>query len=388
MTRVLIHKRFQAKPVQGFNTKAFLQTVSEGLGQAYMGYAFILQDGNGERLVEAEYGLARVASEDDGEQSFTIRTKTAWGSVSKMVTFTAAMHRIQVVQSQPLGITTVPATPKPSLLAPMKAFLPRRWQQILHPGFADVTIGMLMQHRAGFAKTQPAPIWERLKNGPETDEGVGTRHYSNTSASMFQSMPFFFDPTFAQQGEEQLENRPTDDYNSLIDIHGKNIYQKYVQENIWQPLGITARCNDADFPRKNYAMFYASPSDTNGKKVEPDPEDPKCAPGGWVLSPLAMGQFVHALTATNKIISAANYALMGNTASTSQRLGWASVYTFPNGTGFSHNGARWNGMAKAEMIVFPNGFTAVAASNSKPPENSTSFNSLFRQAYEAALTTP
>ena len=122
----------------------------------------MLQNENGKRIVEAECGLARTSSEKDGQQRFTIRTKTAWGSVSKMVTFTAGMHRIETMQGQSLGLTASPASPKPSLIAPMKAFLPRRWRQTLHSGFEKVTIGMLMQHRAGFAKTASPPIWSGL----------------------------------------------------------------------------------------------------------------------------------------------------------------------------------------------------------------------------------
>jgi CubicO group peptidase (beta-lactamase class C family) len=248
-----------------------------------------------------------------------------------------------------------------------------------------VTIAMLMQHRAGFAKTAPPPIWERLENGPETKKGVGFRKYSNTSASMFQNMPTFFDPHTAHFVEETLKAVKESVYDPEISKQAKLIYQAYVQENIWKPLGIKALCNDTNFARKNYAMYYKSPEDEKGKLVQPDPENPKCAPGGWILAALAMSKFAHALTATDAIISPENYALMANTADTSQRLGWASVHPFADGTGFSHNGSRWNGKAKGQMTVFPNGLTAVGVANSKPPQG-VSFRKLFNQAYEAALS--
>jgi hypothetical protein len=67
------HKRTLTETVPGFDTQAFVDHVIEGLGEALMGYAFVVRDAEGKRIIEAEYGLARTASEQDGEQPFTIR---------------------------------------------------------------------------------------------------------------------------------------------------------------------------------------------------------------------------------------------------------------------------------------------------------------------------
>lgn len=383
------HVKANIKPQPSFNTEVFYQKVRDKLGSNYMGYAFILQNQQSDRIVVGEQGYGRTPCEADGAQLFTIRTKTVWGSVSKMVTFTAAMHRIEKVQSEPLGLTAAPATPQPSLNAPMQTFLPLRWRDSLHQGFIKpetVTIRHLLEHRAGFQKSGSGTIWERLSSGPETTAGVGARHYSNASAGIFQSMPFLLNPSQAQLVEDQLARSSNQDYNEAVDVQSKLIYQKYVQENIWQPLDIVAKCNDSNFPDGKYAMFYSSTTQQMGLKVTPNPENPKCAPGGWVLSPLSMGKFAHALTQTDKIIAKTTYAQMANTKEQEHRLGWASAPTFSDGQGFAHNGSRWSGKAKAEMIVFPNGFTAVGATNSKPPEGcSCSLQSAFKEAYEAAL---
>ena len=383
------HDKRIVVPQNGFDAEEFYQVVRSKLADRYMGYAFLLQDRQGERIVVGERGYARTPCEADGAQPFTIRTKTAWGSVSKMVTFTAAMHRIEQAQSEPPGLTDGPPTPKPSLDAPMQAFLPKQWREQLHQGFIEpvtVTIRHLLEHRAGFKKTAPGTIWERLFSGPETEQGVGPRKYSNTSASLFQSMPFFLNGSQAQAVELECDGLSDAEYNKELDFNSKLIYQNYVQKHIWQPLDIRAKCNDTNFPQKNYAMFYESTAQKTGKKVTPDPDNPKCAPGGWVLSPLAMGRFVHALTGTNLIISQEAYAQMVNIEQPEHRLGWASSHQFSDGRGFSHNGSRWKGKAKGQMMVFPNGFTAVGAANSKPPEDcQCSLKEAFREAYEAAI---
>ncbi len=374
------HKKVETQAEPNFDTKLFAQTVTAGLGERLMGYAFTLQNEKGERIVRAEYGLARTACEKEGEQPFTIRTKTNWGSVAKMLTFSAAMHRIEN------GGAQGPYTP--SMIAKIASFLPKRWRPVgaanpHQPGLADVEVWHLLEHRAGFEKTAPPPIWERLPALPEREEGIGVRHYSNTSATTFQAMPYFFDPDLAESAEAVYGQHDDDTYNDIMYYVGKVAYHDYVQKHLLEPLGISAQCNKSVFPDGNWSKYYKNPSTELGSMVDLTLWEQPCAAGGWMISTMAMGKFAHALSQTEQLISSETYDEMANTSEPGHRKGWASHHELDDGHAFSHNGSRWNGKAKGQMIVFPNGFVAVGASNSKPGDGP-SLRKLFIQAYEQA----
>jgi hypothetical protein len=97
-----------------------------------------------------------------------------------------------------------------------------------------------------------------------------------------------------------------------------------------------------------------------------------------------MGKFAHALSQTETLISSETYDLMANTDDPDHRKGWQGHQELADGHLFSHNGIRWNGKAKGQMTVFPNGFVAVGAINSKSGSSGPGIGDLFVDAYEAA----
>lgn len=368
------HQEYAQTPTAGFDTGLFLAKLKRKLTGKVMGYSMILTNASGEMLVEVGYGYAQNPCEKAGAVPFTTNTKARWGSVSKMITAAAVLHRLE-------------HNPSLTLETKMKALLPTLWQPSLHPSFEPVSLSLLLQHKGGFAASagkdedgNKLPMAARLINGVETEEGVGTRSYANASLGVFGFMGALWNLPAMAVAEAQFFENPLVNYNDYVEWKAKTLYYGYAQANILLPLGIDATCNLSAF--NDPALLYSGPQDTQGK-LTGEKMTEGCAAGGWVMSAAEMASFIHTLVHGSELLSPDTYALMeAQGGETDDRLGWgASIWQLNDGTALHQNGIVSG--ARAEVARYPNGFTVVAVANSPPSEGS--LGGALKVAYNAAV---
>lgn len=372
-----------SKPRSGFDTAAFVDSAVADLGQGLMGYAVLLQGKAGNVIGQANYGYARTPCEEGGVQPFTPRTQTAWGSVTKMITTAAVIDKIERSNAR-------------SLDEKMVGFLPERWRDEVHRERRDVTIRHVLSYQSGFRLKAPEGVERRdlrarLSLPPE--KAIGSRIYSNATFSLFHFMGRFF-----RQGRwDELEAGFTPgeiDYDSFVLGHSLAIYQKVIQDRIFEPLNIKASCNEIDHAGKNYAHFYKNDQSKKGYFLNPQ-DKAGCATGGIVMSARSMGKFLHALTRTDQLISRENYETL-LAIPDKNVLGWNGDLAVADGRAFHKAGGRnlsgnsipgntKRGHAGADIMTFPNGMSAVIAINSNKPDEVKGLKEILVAAYNAGL---
>ena len=100
------------------------------------------------------------------------------------------------------------------------------------------------------------------------------------------------------------------------------------------------------------------------------------------MSTRALSKVIHRVVATREVIDQ-NHDEMFRT--NDLRIVFATKRGLPDGSGFSHNGSRFNGTAEAEVIVFPNGMVAAAIANSNRTGTGTKLINVLADGYRAGL---
>lgn len=124
-------------------------------------------------------------------------------------------------------------------------------------------------------------------------------------------------------------------------------------------------CNEPAHAGANFARFYGTATTKNGDLLN-SVDKPGCSTGGTVMSPLDMAKFVHANYLDEMAVPA------------DTRLGWDYARPVSGGWLYGKNGARNfdsggsipgnpGGSSFSEIVIFPNGMTALITANSKPP---------------------
>lgn len=375
------------KPRNGFDTTLFSETVSDLLDNGYMGYSVTLRGKAGKIIAQINHGYARTPCENGGAQKFNGATQAPIGSVSKALTAATVIHR-----AEKLG--------KVDLNHPFRSYLPKRWRNELHASLHPVTLKHLLQHKGGFAKSAKT-LWnhkysyqERLRLGAESyivaaqniaknenkkiPEPITTRSYSNTSFALWNASTASLTPKKWANVEAGYDGTEIT-YDSYIRPHAYRLYKDMVQKVLFDPINVTGGCNTYT-ESDNYAMNYNSPDGEYGKNHS-EPGRP-CAIGGWFLSSRALSKAVHHIVSTRKVVNQHHEEMFLNN---NNRLVFASRSNLPDGSAFSHNGSRFNGTAKAEVIVFPNGMVAAAIANSNKKGDSSGLLSAVLEGYKAAL---
>ncbi|MCO7225496.1 serine hydrolase [Pleionea sp. CnH1-48] len=362
-----------AQKAPGFDSNVMVDEVAAAMQQSNVkGYALNVFNRWGESVASVTHGLARTQCDNDGERTFSLNTETPWGSVSKLLTTAAAIH---AVDHNPIDFDDK-----------LVDYLPYRWRSELHPRFQDVTLAMLLQHKAGFRHSGCGrPLRDRLKEGDAVNgcsgsnprPSVGTKQYSNTGPGIFYViLAYMTRPDFMHTIDFGYQNHSDAVYDSVIQGYTASIYNDYVEDNVLAPVGVSATCNMADNAGGNYTLWYSSANDSSGSM--PSDQSGHCSSGGWIMSSNEMTRVLSRLGNSEDILSRESYKLMES--SWEDSLGWWRVG--PNQRPhFSHNGA-W-GSTRSQVYSLQGGYTATLVTNS-PPANGVSLGGLLMDAYENA----
>lgn len=375
------------EPRGNFDTGAFANGVATALGQRFMGYAVTLRDRDGTIVAQINHGYARTPCETGGEKRFNGLTVSPIGSVSKALTAAVVIHRAEALD----GV---------SLDDPFRNYLPERWRNELHPSLQPVTLRNLLEHRGGFAKSGKT-LWgheftmrERYALGEESylvrarniakgenacvPSPAAKRCYANTSFALWNLSAASIRPE--RWAEIEAGYSPGEiDYESYLTVYAYNLYRDAAQRILFDPVGVAGGCN-VHTGATHRAFTYAGPGSETGKD-RAEPGRP-CAIGGWFMSTRALSRAIHRVVTTREVIDA-NHDLMFSGGD--DRLVFASRVRVSNGYAFAHNGSRWGGQAKAEVVVFPNGYVAAAIANSESGNAGPSLRDALTASYDAAL---
>lgn len=344
------------------------------------GAGFAFSDSRGEPLGRGACGLAR---DERGERlPFASSTPNNWGSVSKMITAAAA-------------IRAVSEAPGASLDDPFGDYLPARWRASLHPGYASVTIRMLLQHRGGFGRD--GEIYDLDADGEVRDllaarlagppEGqVGVRSYSNISPILLHFVVArLVDPAGMAAEEAEIERRsPGDAFSRDINLAAATRYVEYVKERVLGPAGAVGSCRIADF--SDHAYFYPDGESRRGTYPRADrggDHTDECSAGGWVVDPEGMLAFLVALRHHGALVDPALAAAMADEGAVGDRLGYSSAVPTIGGHAFCHGGSYHQ--IHAAICSFPDGVQAVVNVNSEIEGGSSGLITALVGARERAL---
>ncbi|TCP42896.1 serine hydrolase domain-containing protein [Rhodovulum marinum] len=375
-------------PRAGFDTARFADEVAEALGDRFMGYAVTLRARSGAVIAQVNRGYARTPCEDGGAKTFNGRTVSPIGSVSKALTAATVIHRAETLDSV-------------SLDDPFRDYLPARWRPALHASLDPVTLRNLLEHRGGFAKSGKT-LWgheftleERYALGEESylvraqDIAKGSRTcvpapvtrrcYANTSFALWNVSTASLTPR--KWATIEAAYQPGEiTYDSYLLVHAYRLYRETVEKVLFDPLDVSGGCNVYTDPMHR-AFTYDGPDSERGTD-RADPGRP-CAIGGWFMSTRDLSAVIHRIATTREVIDA-NHDLMFSSGD--DRLVFASRTRVADGFAVAHNGSRWGGDAKAEVIVFPNGYVAAAIANSSAGGAGPNLRGALVRGYDAAVT--
>lgn len=351
-----------------FDYKLFKDIVSDSLEGKVKNYAFALSlKGPSPAIMASDYGgdpKEKIMGQIGCGDLFDLGTAINIGSVSKIVTTAAVLRAIE-------------KTPGLNLDLKMKDYIPYRWRDVLHPDYADVTIRLLLQHRAGFNRvgdnklptrtylSQPLGICSGNEENPIYCK-VGVKNYSNYSMLMFQIMlGYMISPQKMAAIESSLNDHTDESYDQSILKELSDIYYYYVQDSVLRPNLIYSDCNTASVDC--YGLIYKSENDTDPGLLLPDSRYSYCSAGGWVMSVEHLLLFLNTLKYSDKIISADSYKLMENADLPYKSLGYYFYDETDEGICFHHGGSNTqNGRScRAMAMNFPNGMEAAGLINSK-----------------------
>ncbi|MFV0473894.1 MAG: hypothetical protein ACK5MQ_06760, partial [Pikeienuella sp.] len=166
---------------------------------------------------------------------------------------------------------------------------------------------------------------------------------------------------------------------SYLRVHAYRLYRDMVAEVLFRPVGASGGCNV--YTGANHRAFtYDGPDSETG--VDRSEEGRPCAIGGWFMSTRDLSAVVHRIVNTREVVDA-NHDFMFSAGD--DRLVFASRPQVAGGFAVAHNGSRWGGDAKAEIIVFPNDYVAAAIANSQDDEEGPNLRAAMIRGYDAAL---
>jgi CubicO group peptidase (beta-lactamase class C family) len=361
-------------PDPNLDGKRFVKILRDKLPlDEHMGYIVVLQNSDLRNVAWDASGYAISNCDPDGPQAFTVDTRTAWGSVSKLITASVVANLAQDSDQVDLSDRFAP-------------YMPNRWS--LNPKFQQVTFAQLLGHRAGLRKSAGAPLRERLAKTFSDDPPVGKHSYSNTGAGIAGRMIMrAVSPGGAQAWERQHIRDSQQDYDDEFNKWASFYYLGFADSKVLSPSNIDweedASCNINQFKDNGrpYARRYRSGKDPNGRLFSD--QSLSCFSGGWVMSARHMARFMRTLRHTNAIVNRETYANMATC-----RLGFDT-----GGDGYvrgpaihkdgliTGNGYRY----AAYVVMLPGGYTAVAASNSG---SSSALRVAVRDAFNASYSPP
>lgn len=358
------------------DTAAFLDHVRSEFAGKFTGYAVIFTGANGERLGFRREGWA-IDPCDHTPSNFTLNTESAIGSVTKLFTTVVALKTIGAGRMN-RNFTT---------------YLPNRWRASAHAFYKNnITLEMLLSHRAGFVKSGSSHISNRLRHGPERDAFKyfdDMRKYSNTGFGLFHYIladaglrgANFLRIGSTHSVEVEFQNASDSAYNNAMQDVTSAAYNHALYTQIFKPLEISATC-DANqpkfpasdtikvppnqpiqhFPLGNFARAYSGPTDNEGRFLESTLRN--CASGGLYMSAKDLAKFMTALD-DRSFLSQRAFDMMVNAGPADNVLGF-DVAAAVGGRAMMKNGGRSeNGNGSIALVLrFQTGAHAVFVANS------------------------
>ncbi|MGR3277986.1 serine hydrolase domain-containing protein [Acaryochloris marina NIES-2412] len=368
--------------LQDFDLEVFFDSVNQQMRNRFKGFAVILSAPNGNRLGFTRDGWA-IDPEDSGpSELFTLDTPTAIGSVTKLFTTVTVLKR-STGAGQYRSL-------KERLQSRFSHFLPRRWWEDVHEDYRDVTVAELLQHKAGFQKSGNAHISVRLSRPRELNTAPGTRTYSNTSMGIFHFI-------FAKWGlyhswelnEVEIEHRnsSTEIYNEAIQTAtSRNFNVNGLYQMILKPLEIQASADPSNgqwpvdmpeyFPYGTPARTYSSRTDKTGNLLDDNTQN--SAAGGLYISAKNLAKFISSVKSGPFLTPEQRNLMMNN--GPKEDLFSFSTRPCEGGFCFKHNGYRRG--SHADVLIFPNLFSAVFVANS--PDSNFNAQEALISAYNTA----
>ncbi|MDJ0580964.1 serine hydrolase domain-containing protein [Crocosphaera sp.] len=367
---------------QDFDLEVFFNRVNQQMRNRFKGFAVILSDPNGDRLGFTRDGWAIDPDDSGSSELFTLNTPTAIGSVTKLFTTVTVLKRSTGAgQYQSL---------RERLQSRFSHFLPRRWWDNVHQDYRNVTVAELLQHKAGFQKTGDAHISVRLSKPRELDTTPGTRKYSNTSMGIFHFIFAKWGLYYSwelNEAEIQHRNSSTEIYNKEIQkATSRNFNVNGLYEMILKPLEIQASAdpNNGKWPvgMSEYfsygtpARTYSSRTDNTGNLLADGTRN--AASGGLYISAKGLAKFISSVKSGPFLTSEQRNLMINN--GPEEDLFAFSTRPCKGGFCFKHNGFRSG--SHANVLIFPNRFSAVFVANS--PDRDLDVQGVLISAYNTA----
>ena len=315
-----------------------------------MGYAYVITR-NGQVKASGSSGLARSVA--DGYKYMNIHEIMHVASVSKTITTAAVLKLLDEK-----GV---------SVHASIAPYLPSHWVQ--GPGISNVTFLDLLTHKAGFnepgSQSFSATTYDNLKSYVAAGASPTTvGYYHNAYHAMFRVIiPILWG-----------EHAPSSGYYDEATCN--TLYEQYVQEEVFQPIGVTARLN-TNF--HNSLLAYQDANDPDGKGANIDFSS--VAGGfGWCLSANELAKFWAYLWYSDDIIDDGmrvymtdDYAGLWNTVKNGT---WGTYYCKLGGWNYGDD--HW---LKTAVVKFPDDTQATVFVNSNI---GTSLKTIVTNAYDDA----
>lgn len=375
---VMPEKLAVERTTANLDTERFFDRVARDMDGKFKGYAVVFTGAAGKRLGFRRAGWAVDPCEPGMPSAmFHLNTETAIGSVTKLFTTIVVLKSGDHVK---LG-------------QPMTTFLPFRWRNLAHPFYDTVSVGDLLQHKAGFRPSGGGEhVASRLAKGRELDTPAGSRRYSNSSMGVFHFIyaKYGFRAPY-HQTEVAFQNASDNGYNAAIQERTSHFYNVGLYNHIFRPLEISATCDPrtARFPigRSRYFTFhgvarsYAGPGDDRGRLLPNTTLN--CASGGLYLSTNDLARVMTALDDPGFLAPAMRDRMVNN-GPKDDLHGFGALGGAEGGRSFAHNGLRNVGgdVSVAQVVRFPSGAHAVFTANS--PFNGVDVAAVLVAAYNAA----
>ena len=305
-----------------FNMVLFEQNIRAELEDNSVGFSYAINL-NGVLDRTGAWGKSRTAA-DDPELNMTHTKRVNVASVSKTITAVAVLNLLEDM-------------PEVDVDSPVATYLPSDW--VLGPGVAGLTFKDLLTHKSGLAGSGSG--FEDLRGYIQQGLGSKTYKYQNSNFAMFRIIiPYLWGI---------VPWAP----NATVEEVTAEIYQLYVQENIFTPMGIMDAWNKPT--DTNPMLLYRWPDDgTSG--YNPGDFTLKAGAYGWNLSAYDLAAFLAHLR-FGTILEPVTRAQMDT-----NKLGWgaSSTKNGDHGTYYGHNGGLkylplpYQGMRSC-IMDYPNG---------------------------------
>ena len=339
-----------------FNMDLFEQNVKDALQDETVGFSYTINlNGKWER--KGASGFARTAL--DGELEMSENTRINIASISKLVSTIAALKLID-------------ENPNVSINTPIGEYLPENWNPT--DDVANITFAQLLNHTSGLhipgsEDGEPEQLFYNLRDVVEnTPVGINTYDYVNINFALFRVLiPHLV-------GEVKLSSEISPDF-----IYA-TLYEKYIQENILNPIGI----GSASLKQENGdALLYRFPYD-NSTGEDPGDWTMISGAGGWYMSAFQLANFIAFIWHSEELISKdMRHDMNNNLLGLSESLSNGDHGTYQaKGGGLRYDSSPKKGV-DCMVMNFPNGVQISVICNSTGP-GTFPLNPKLRDAFDDA----